>query len=166
MLAGGHAADFLGTWGTPSAYGLLALNIFVVALLEEIGWRGYLTPCLLRRMSPFVVSLVVGLVWALWHGPKLFSLPMLGVVAIALSFTMTFLVATRKAGLIGCIMLHGSFNAAVMALENAVEFETALTTFNIMAGGMVLLAIALVALRREWFFGKPASQETARPASP
>ena len=165
ILSGGTPGSFAETWSAPSTFGTLAFNILVIALLEEIGWRGYLTPKLLQRMTPFNVSLVVGVVWALWHGPKLLSVPVLGVVAIALSFVMTFLVATRKAGLFGSIMLHGSFNGAVMPFENFMRFETALATFKIMAGGMVLLAIALVAMRKSWFFGKQAGQEAARPAS-
>lgn len=36
---------------------------------EEIGWRGYLLPKLLERRGPLVASLVVGVVWYLWHLP-------------------------------------------------------------------------------------------------
>lgn len=36
--------------------------------LEEIGWTGFATPRLLRRYSPLVAGLVLGLIWASWHG--------------------------------------------------------------------------------------------------
>lgn len=36
---------------------------------EEAGWRGYLLPQLLRRYSPLVSSLILGLISALWHFP-------------------------------------------------------------------------------------------------
>jgi len=36
---------------------------------EEIGWRGFLLPKLLERRGPLVASLVVGVVWFLWHLP-------------------------------------------------------------------------------------------------
>jgi hypothetical protein len=36
---------------------------------EEIGWRGFLLPKLLERRGPLAASLVVGVVWYLWHLP-------------------------------------------------------------------------------------------------
>jgi len=46
----------------------LGLGIFA-GLSEEPGWRGFLLPHLLKRRSPLVAALLVGLVWGgLWHG--------------------------------------------------------------------------------------------------
>jgi membrane protease YdiL (CAAX protease family) len=36
---------------------------------EEIGWRGFLLPKLLEGRGPVAASLVVGVVWYLWHLP-------------------------------------------------------------------------------------------------
>lgn len=36
---------------------------------EEIGWRGYFLPALLERYGPILSSVVVGIVWFLWHLP-------------------------------------------------------------------------------------------------
>jgi uncharacterized protein len=48
---------------------VLGLVIGVIAgVLEEIGWTGFATPWLLRRFSPLVAGLVLGLLWASWHG--------------------------------------------------------------------------------------------------
>jgi membrane protease YdiL (CAAX protease family) len=44
------------------AIGLLA------GTLEEVGWTGYATPRLLERATPLRAGLVLGLIWALWHG--------------------------------------------------------------------------------------------------
>jgi membrane protease YdiL (CAAX protease family) len=66
------------TW--PGAeHWLLMPMIFAWILLfsvmgEETGWRGYLLPRLLGAMGPLRASLVLGLVWALWHLP-LWALP-------------------------------------------------------------------------------------------
>ena len=36
---------------------------------EEFGWRGLFLPLLQRRFSPFWASLILGVVWAIWHAP-------------------------------------------------------------------------------------------------
>ena len=37
---------------------------------EEVGWRGYLLPDLLRRYSPLLSRLILGLIAAIWHFPE------------------------------------------------------------------------------------------------
>jgi membrane protease YdiL (CAAX protease family) len=49
---------------------IFLLNIFMGGpLAEDIGWRGYILPKLRERMSALNASLVIGVVWALWHLP-------------------------------------------------------------------------------------------------
>jgi len=53
---------------------VLYLILFAFApmlVLEEMGWRQYLFPLLLKSFSPTVASCLVGLAWALWHLPLL-----------------------------------------------------------------------------------------------
>lgn len=40
---------------------------------EEIGWRGYALPVVLRWLSPLSAAVVMALPWALWHLPLLVS---------------------------------------------------------------------------------------------
>jgi len=37
---------------------------------EEIGGRGYLLPRLQARHGAFLSSLIIGVIWAVWHVPK------------------------------------------------------------------------------------------------
>jgi len=43
--------------------------LFTSVLGEEIGWRGYALPRLLRTRSPLQASLILGAVWGIWHLP-------------------------------------------------------------------------------------------------
>ena len=48
---------------------------------EELGWRGFLLPRLQQRFNALISSLIVGVIWAIWHLP-LWSLPGYGWDAI------------------------------------------------------------------------------------
>ena len=50
----------------------ILLVLFVLVIGEEIGWRGFLLRGLLNRQSPLVATLVVAVVWTLWHSPLYF----------------------------------------------------------------------------------------------
>lgn len=46
------------------------VNIFFGGpLAEDIGWRGYALPKLREKMNAFTASLLIGIVWVLWHLP-------------------------------------------------------------------------------------------------
>ena len=50
------------------------LAIFIVALGEEIGWRGFLVPHVKAWTGSFLITcLFTGLIWAVWHYPFLIS---------------------------------------------------------------------------------------------
>ncbi len=48
------------------------LTILVTPLLEELGWRGYALDRLQSRWSALVSSLILSIIWALWHLPLSF----------------------------------------------------------------------------------------------
>ncbi len=45
------------------------LFLLILGPVEEIGWRGFALPIMQRRISPLGSSLVLGLIWAVWHVP-------------------------------------------------------------------------------------------------
>jgi membrane protease YdiL (CAAX protease family) len=65
----------LGALGGPSyllSY-LLTFGLVLVLggpLLEEGGWRGFALPRLERLHGPLVGTLILGVLWALWHLPE------------------------------------------------------------------------------------------------
>lgn len=71
-----------GAGGGLEATYLLERPVFVLPMLlfwivfgplpEELGWRGYALGGLLGRHSALVASLIIGVVWSLWHLPLYF----------------------------------------------------------------------------------------------
>ena len=112
------AAILLNTWitGSPTDFSrivahkifdqsehlwLFVIPFFLVDMLtngEEIGWRGFILPRLQARYSLIVSSIILGLIWGLWHLPKNlaawdpqeYSLFMVRITADALLYSWLF----------------------------------------------------------------------------
>ncbi len=131
-------------------------------LLEELGWRGYALPLMLKRYSPLAAALTVGVAWALWHLPR--EIPMLiagqqsmlellgGQVLFiiscgGLSVIASYFVNITGGSVLPAIMWHGMFNyltaATSQRVEGAVrsEFDT-LTPIFWVAAALAILLIA------------------------
>jgi uncharacterized protein len=60
---------------------------------EEIGWRGYALPILQREHTPLVSSMIVGIVWGLWHLPLAWAAVGYQRTANPWSYMMSFLIS-------------------------------------------------------------------------
>jgi len=71
LAAGGELPDGEALLGI--AFTFLAQLVLVATigggLDEEMGWRGYALPRMLRTLHPVTASLALGLLWAPWHLP-------------------------------------------------------------------------------------------------
>lgn len=110
------------------------------ALGEEIGWRGYLLPRLLERMNPVSASVLIGVVWGLWHLPidiyaRGDTIGVAGawavlarvVYAIPISVLFTWFYLRAKRNLLVPILLHASIN--VMGELELPHFNAAILGF-------------------------------------
>ena len=79
---------------------------------EELGWRGYLLPRLLRQHSPLTASVVLGIIWAAWHFEIFFHSVSADALffasAVALSILMTVLFLHTRGSVLLAIIMHGS----------------------------------------------------------
>jgi membrane protease YdiL (CAAX protease family) len=70
----------------------LAAFLFIGGGQEEPGWRGFALPRLQERYGPLAASLIVGVLWAVWHAP-LFLWPGSDQAAIPFTLYLPALVA-------------------------------------------------------------------------
>jgi len=99
---------------------LVALALFAIkGPIEEIGWRGLVLPLLQRNMSPLWASLVLGVIWGIWHLPAFllggtpqsaWSFTDFFIGTIALSFIATALFNASR----GSILLPALFHLQVI----------------------------------------------------
>ena len=86
---------------------------------EEIGWRGYILPRLQSQRSALVSSLIIGVIWGLWHIPKFLTagsnqssmglgIYMLDTVARAVLFTWLF--NNTRGSLLLVTLFHAAWN--------------------------------------------------------
>jgi len=87
---------------------------------EEFGWRGFALPRLLELMTPRAASLVLGVIWAVWHLPAFFisgspqtrlSLPIFLVGAVAICVVSTWLFLRTSGSLLLAIVFHRLANS-------------------------------------------------------
>jgi membrane protease YdiL (CAAX protease family) len=89
-------------------------GIIIGGITEEIGWRSFLQPSLEQKYTVFISSLVVGLIWGLWHIGHYRNGPifMLGFIVFTLSVSLiiTYLSKNTRYNLIISSLFHISIN--------------------------------------------------------
>jgi uncharacterized protein len=107
--------------------------LFLSVLGEEIGWRGYALPWLQGRYNALTSSIILGLVWGIWHAPLFLTtdgfhntipFTLFILQAVALSIIMTWLFNNSRGSLLIVIVFHAASNTTlgifpVMPADNA-----------------------------------------------
>jgi uncharacterized protein len=141
---------------------LYLLLMFPAVIGEEIGWRGYLLPKLQERFSPFVSSLILGVIWGLWHTPtKLVSATFFAfwfVQLMGFNFVFTLVYNRTKPSIWSAILLHYVLNiTGYLFLQNVVESMT------VMGVGYLAVGLLVVALNWKMFSAKPLPSPQGEP---
>lgn len=129
---------------------VLQLPLFIlIGGLEEVGWRGILLPNLQNKFTPFMSTLIVGIIWTFWHLPLFFIIGtyqelylnfftfMLQVIAFSFILSVVY---NRTKSIFMCIFCH--------ALSNAFA-EVFVVDKSLISNGMLLLISIIIFL---WFY--------------
>jgi uncharacterized protein len=130
-------------------YTLIGLSIAAFsALFEEVGWRGFLQ-MELEGLGYLRASIIVGVVWAVWHIPVAliylrFSTPFLGISVYMLQLFLISLqisyVRLRAMNVLAAALMHGMINAL---LFNPMLFSDQFSNLNVASFKLVALLITL-----------------------
>jgi len=133
---------------------LLLIPECIVAFGEEYGWRGYLLPRLMP-LGEIKASLILGIIWALWHMPVLFAgvlyggnNPWLALVIFVFTVTMSTFAytwlgtASHHSSMLATIF-HGSTNWFANRLATFLASGSLLSFGLAMGIGWMLIVIAV-----------------------
>ena len=149
---------------------LALTSLLFGALSEELGWRGYALPVLLKRWGAMRSSLAVGVFWWAWHLP-LFTVPgsshngwgwftamfwLFLLTVMSLSVLLTWTYVHNRASLLSAVLLHFCYNFS-LGLVYPVSDRTQWFISTLFA-----LVVAVVVLLRP--VGRVLEREASAPA--
>ena len=155
VTLGGAVPSFPAASQIPLAVANFGLVLLIGGPLgEEFGWRGYLTRALRKWMNWRVVSLIIGIIWGLWHLPLFFMagtaqahmpIPIFMLNILAGSVLFGWLFERSKGSVLPALVAHMSLNTWA-GLLGIVPTAISGGTYAIVTGLLVLIALALLVL--------------------
>lgn len=171
----------LGEWpmfGATPWYAMAAAMLIStwVQAGEELGWRGYALPRLARRFGLGAASLILGLIWAVWHLPLFLvpggdtfgqSFPVYLIQVTALSVVLAWLYWRTQGSLLLVMILHASVNNTKDIVPSVVPGASDAFVIRASHVGWLTLAIlwaaAAVLLTRMRGVSLPGTRDGASP---
>lgn len=106
---------------------------------EEFGWRGYLLVKLQQKNTALVASLMIGVIWAIWHlpmfyidvdgfGQKFIPFWLYFISTVSLSIIFTWLHNNTKGSLFTALLFHTAANMSfnlfpVFSIDNGAGYQ-------------------------------------------
>ena len=169
----------------------LILPMFLLSLIqgEEVGWRGFALPHLVKNARPLTAALIIGGVWACWQLP-LYFLPGFiqhdiaqtsGVVVtfviystfvVAASVIFSWLSLRSRNSLVPAILIHGVLNVCVWYFQyqntqayGGLTMLIALSLLWVAAAVLVSVASPIFRTQGTALFRRYLSQPSVRKAA-
>ncbi|ODB93645.1 hypothetical protein A3194_02880 [Candidatus Thiodiazotropha endoloripes] len=133
------------------------LLLFLAALFEELGWRGYGFESLEKGRSFLSASLLFGLLWSAWHLPLLWvnESYQYEIYQISPWYAVNFYVSTAVLGVIISWVCHINQRSILVAIlfhfvVNLSQEMLSMTQQTKSIQTIVLIVFALVIIRNQW----------------
>jgi len=133
----------------------LVLSTITGAMGEELGWRGFLLPRLQAKYNALASSLIVGVIWALWHLP-LWTIEgqvweatpywAFALGAISSSVFFTFVLNNTDGSLLMASLIHLAMNYGLNVVLILGWISTPAETMTLISILLTLLAIVVTAM--------------------
>lgn len=122
-----------------SMLALLVISTITGATGEELGWRGFALPRLQTRMSALNASLLLGIIWTMWHLPLWFAglgyekIPFAAYAILVMSYTVliTWACNNSRGSMVIVTLFHLMMNVAMNILEIQALFVYALLVLSL-----------------------------------
>jgi len=132
------------------------IGMIIGATTEEIGWRSFLQPALEQKHSVFISSLIVGIIWGLWHIGHFMNGPifMAGflIFTISVSMLMLFLLKNTRHNIIISALFHFSINIG-FGIYFTEGFEN-IKLFLINSSVWLIVALIIIMRYKKYYFGR------------
>lgn len=131
------------------------MPIFLVfSTFEEVGWRGFALPRLRNTFNPLTASIVLGVIWGVWHFPKLISEGTTDVnsfivilaFAVLVSLFMSWIYENSKGSIALAILAHAALNSAIYAIDSEVLTKIGYNNVSIIFLMILTVFIACIIL--------------------
>jgi membrane protease YdiL (CAAX protease family) len=151
-----YKIDYVPWQGDMLFYVLNFVAILIGSAAEEIGWRGFLLPNLQKKYSPFISSIIVGILWGVWHlnfTGGILGFVLYTVTIIEMSILMTWLYNKSNRNLVLMTVWHLVFNltSRIFLWE---RFTLQLFVAESIVFGILCLLILIIERKRKTYFLK------------
>jgi membrane protease YdiL (CAAX protease family) len=138
---------------TPLQYVIIGIFTIIGALMEELGWRGYVLPKILERRSALASALIIGIPWGILHLGLTFPGQMNAgtswvstiLFLLGISVILAWLFVQTKYGIVAGIVFHAVQNFFVFLnggmLAAGIFWESWLLTAVTLAMAVTLIVM-------------------------
>ncbi len=163
-LLGGPPVDWSGLQPLYTVVPMFILLTIAAGVGEEFGWRGFLLPRLQARHNALASSLIIGVMWAIWHIPLFFVegtfqhtlqsqgglLPAVfafSVFVTASSIWFTWVFNNTRGSVLLAAVMHGASNAWGGYIDVYRGYFGGVLTFGAVSVLVTILIVLLVGPR-------------------